>query len=197
MTFDELTAVAHDKEAFSNFFLCYRAAQVGVEPAGQDALPMRQLASVMPNITLLECDSPGQIIYRIAGDSIVERLGFNPTGSNFLDLLHADQRPASIDGHQTMIDQPCGCYLVYESEFENGSRAVLETVTLPMRKTKDAETKLFFSLHSHHSTTSLGETTTDTALVVNWRRMEYADIGCGVPADKPELPSSANQAAMV
>lgn len=195
MLFDELTAVALDKEGFSHFFSCYRAAQTDAAPASQDALPMRQLAKIMPNVTLLEWDTPDQIIYRIAGDAIVERLGFNPTGMNFLDLLHADQRPTSIDGHQIMKAHPCGCYLVYESEFGNGSRAVLETITLPMRRTEGAATNLFFSFHSHHSTTSVAASTTDTALVVNWRRMEHADIGRGVPAEKPLLPSSVGEAA--
>ncbi len=195
MTFDELTAAAHDREGFTHFFSCYRAAQIGAVPASQDALPMRQLAKIMAHVTLLEWVAPDQITYRIAGEAIVDRLGFNPTGTNFLDLLHADQRHSSVDGHKTMMAHPCGCYLVYESEFENGSRAVLETITLPMRKTADVEAKLFFSFHSHHSTTSVAESNTDTALVVNWRRMEYADIGCGVPAERPLIPSSVSDMA--
>jgi len=194
MTFDELTAAAHDNEGFSHFFSCYRAAQTDGAPARQDALPMRQLAKIMPHVTLLEWVAPDQITYRIAGDAIVERLGFNPTGTNFLDLLHAGQRSGSVEGHKTMMSHPCGCYLVYESEFENGSRAVLETVTLPMRKTDNAEAKLFFSFHSHHSTTNVVAGTTDTALVVNWRRIEHADIGCGVPAEQPMLLSFASEA---
>lgn len=195
MTFDELTAAAHDKEGFSRFFSCYRAAQAGAVPASQEALPMRQLAKIMTHVTLLEWVAPDQITYRIAGDAIIERLGFNPTGTNFLDLLHADQRTTSIEGHQTMMAHPCGCYLLYENEFENGSRAVLETITLPMRKTADAEAKFFFSFHAHHSTTGVAEDITDTALVVNWRRVEHADIGCGVPAGKALLPSSVSEAA--
>eukprot|EP00435_Cladocopium_sp_Y103_P076641 s1_g380.t1 len=192
MTLDELMAVAHDREGFELFFACYRAAQTGRLPANRDALPMRQLARIMPYVTLLEWETPDQIPYRIAGDAIVDRLGFNPTGHNFLDLLHEDQRESSIEGHQTMMAHPCGCYLVYESEFENGSRVVLETITLPMCKTAGAEPKLFFSYHSHRSTTSFAEINSGTALVVNWRRMEHADIGCGEPAEKPELPSSVS-----
>ncbi len=155
---------------------------------------MRELARVMSHVTLLEWDAPDQITYRIAGDAIVDRLGFNPTGVNFLDLLHADQRASSIDGHRLMMTHPCGCYLVYENEFENGSRAILETITLPMRKTPDAAPNLFFSYHSHRSTTGFAAANAGTALVVNWRRMEHADIGCGEPAEKPLLPSPVSDA---
>ncbi len=193
MKLDELIEIAHDREGLRRFFDCYRAAQSGPGPACQNALPMRELAGLMAQITLVEQKSPDQIIYRIAGDTIIERLGFNPTGMNFLDLLHPDQREGSMEGHQLMLSHPCGCYLVYENELENGNRMLSETVTLPMRKNEDAEAKLFFSYHSTHKPTGIISTKGETALVVNWHRMEHADIGCGEPATKPSPPASKRE----
>ncbi len=190
MTLDEIAEIALDREGFERFFSCYRAAQTGAAPAAQSALPMRQLAKLMPHITLLEWRAPEEIIFKLAGDSIVERLGFNPAGANFLDLLHPDQRAGSVEGHQIMLAHQCGCYLLYESEFESGACATLETITLPMRKTDSDDPKLFISFHSHQSTSSFSENREGTALVSDWRWVEHADVGCGEPA---ELPLIARQ----
>jgi len=193
MTLEDLLDIAHDRDGFRLFFDCYRAAQNGAPLAHQDALPMRQLAKIMSHLTLLEQESPEQLIYRIAGDTVIERLQFNPTGTNFLDLLPSDQRDEAVAGHQTMLTHPCGFYMVYESEFENGSRAIIETITLPLRKTAGAEPKLFLSYHAHHSTTGIAEINSGTVLAINRLKTEYADIGCGEP-DEKLLNSSSNTA---
>ncbi len=190
MTLDEIAEIALDREGFDLFFSCYRAAQTGPTPASQNALPMRQLTKAMPHVTLLEWRAPEEIIFKLAGDSVIERLGFNPAGSNFLDLLHPDQRADSVEGHQIMLAHQCGCYLLYESEFESGARATVETITLPMRKTDGDDAKLLISFHSHQTTSSFGEHRDGTALVSDWRRVEHADIGCGEP---PDLPLIARQ----
>lgn len=192
MTLDEIAEIALDREGVDLFFSCYRAAQTGPTPASQNALPMRQLAKLMPHVTLLEWEAADQITYRIAGDAIIDRLGFNPAGANFLDLLHPDQRADSIEGHQVLLAHQCGCYLLYESKFESGARATVETITLPMRKTDSDDPKLFISFHSHQSTSTISESRDGTALVSDWRRVEHADIGCGEPA---ELPLIARQSS--
>jgi len=87
VTPDQLLKIAHDKNGLRLFLDCYGAAQRDICPAHQDALPMRQLAKLMSQVTLLEQESPEEIIYKIAGDAVIDRLGFKPTGTNFLDLL--------------------------------------------------------------------------------------------------------------
>jgi len=93
-----------------------------------------------------------------------------------------------------MLEHPCGFYLVYESDFENGSRVTLETITLPMCKTAGTDPNLFFSYHAHYSTAGIGEPNSGTVLAMKRLRSEYADIGRGEP-DEKLMNSSSNAEA--
>lgn len=193
MTFDELIAGSRAPNKLRKFIECYKTAQADRPLALQTDLPMRDLAPLLANITLLEAESRSQIIYRVAGQNIIEKLNFNPTGRNFLDFLAPPVREASILGHELMQQHPCGYYMVYENVFESGHREVMETLTLPLRKSIDDESNLFASCHIDHQLSGFSEQKGDTAMIVNWETSVFIDIGNGKPDS--DLMSDASHLA--
>jgi len=98
MTFDEIISTSKTPKPFEQFINCYQTAQEGSDTALHSALPMRMMAPLMANIILFEVENRDQITYRLAGEEVKDRLGFNPTGKNFLDLIKPDIREASAVG---------------------------------------------------------------------------------------------------
>lgn len=181
MTFDELFAASRAPVKFENLIDCYLSAQKDNRVGVQSALPMREFAPLMANVTLMERESADQVTYRIAGENIANRLGFNPMGSNFLDLLAVDIRRSACATHEKIFSHPCGHYLVYENEYETGRRMISESLMLPMKKKRDAEVNLLLGYHSHHQSTGVLAPTNKTSLVVHHSTNEFVDIGFGIP----------------
>ena len=181
MTFDELFAASRAPKQFKKLADSYTSAQghncVGI----QSALPMRKFAPLMANVTLMERENTDQVTYRIAGENIINRLGFNPVGNNFLDLLSSEIRANARIANEKILTHPCGHYLVYENEYETGQRMVSESLMLPMKKESDTETNLLLGYHFHHQATGILAPQNQTSLVVHHSTSEFVDIGSGIP----------------
>lgn len=181
MTFDEVVAQSLAPETLQSVFNAYQQAQNGGDVAAQDQLPMRTMAPLLPNVTLMEHVDDDTIIYRIAGEAIVERLGFNPTGQNFLDLIAPSVRAETALTNKTGLDERCGHYAIYENQYESGRRMISESLMLPMRKTAGGRVAFIFGYHVHHKATDIGVLGARTALGVRWIIADFVDIGFGVP----------------
>ncbi len=181
MTFDEVVTQSLAPDTLRALIDGYQQAQSENDVASQDRLPMRAMASMLPNITLMERVDNDTIIYRIAGENIVGRLGFNPTGSNFLDLIEPSVRAETALTNKLGLDERCGHYAVYENQYESGRKMMSESLMLPMRKSQDEPVNLIFGYHVHHQATDMGLLGARTALGVRWVIADYVDIGFGVP----------------
>ncbi|MCE7997802.1 MAG: hypothetical protein HEP70_02970 [Rhodobiaceae bacterium] len=181
MTFDEVVAQSLAPETLKGLIDGYRQAQSPNDVASQDKLPMRTMASMLPNITVMERVDNDTIVYRITGENIVARLGFNPTGKNFLDLIDPSVRAETALTNKLGLEERCGHYAIYENQYESGRIMMSESLMLPMRKTKDGDIAFIFGYHVHHQATDIGLLGARTALGVRWVLAEYVDIGFGIP----------------
>jgi hypothetical protein len=181
VNFDELIAASRAPKKLGKLVNCYRCSQADDFVGVQSALPMRDFAPLMANVTLMERKTAGEVVYRIAGENIVNRLGFNPTGSNFIDLLSADMRKQAATTHDALFAHPCGHYIVYENRYENGRCMISESIMLPMRRSEKSAAVLLLGFHIHHQATGIVAPQKDTALITNIELSEFVDIGSGVP----------------
>jgi len=181
MTLDELNKISRDHESFRKFLTCYQHAQ-GADRIGiQSSLPMRDLAILMPNIVLMQAEQRNKIYYRIVGEKIISRLGFNPTGLNLIDILEPRFSNELPEINQMMMEHPCGYYSVYENEYDSGARMITESLALPMRKTPEDKVNCAFALHIHHETTSIHPSKGETTLVTRLKAGALIDLGAGIP----------------
>ncbi len=190
MTFDEVVAQSLAPETLQSVFNAYQQAQNGNSIAAQDLLPMRAMAPLLPNVTLMERIDEDSIVYRIAGEAIVARLGFNPTGHNFLDLIAPSVRQETALTNKAGLEERCGHYAVYENEYESGRRMMSESLMLPMSKTSGSTVNLIFGYHIHHQGTDSYGLGARTSLGVRWVVADFVDIGFGVPRATSEAEQS-------
>ncbi len=182
MTLDDLIAYSTAPKVVEVLVSAYRTSQKDGSVGRRDLLPMRPLAPLLANITMTEHVSREEIIFRIAGENIVERLGFSPTGRNALDLIAPEKRDEAIALHGVIREQPCGSYVVYESVFQSGRRAKSESITFPLTKDAQDNTLFYFSFHLHHEATGFSPTGESTALGLSEIQSDLIDIGFGAPA---------------
>ncbi len=192
MTFDELIARSSAPEKVGAFVSAYRASQIDGAVGRRDLLSMRSLAPMLANITMTEYVDDTTILFRIAGENITDRLGFNPAGRNTLDLIAQEKRAEAIALHHAIIHHPCGSYVVYESVFQSGRRAKNESITFPLRKDANNNTLFFFSYHLHHEATGFAEVGEATALGLSEIQTELIDIGFGLPESAHPLEVLGN-----
>jgi len=181
MTFDEVVAQSLAPETLQSVFNAYQQAQTGSDVAAQDQLPMRLMAPLLPNIALLEYVDQDSIIYRIAGENVAARFGFNPAGTNFLDFLDASIRAEISHIYELSLEQRCGLYAVYESQYESGFKMMSESLMLPIRKSLHGEIAFFLGYHVHHQTTDVDIPGIRTVVGTRWVIVDYVDIGFGIP----------------
>ncbi len=182
LTFDEVVAASAAPKKFEQLIACYNAARSEDDVALQSALPMRLFAPLMANITLMERVSHDLMIYRIAGENIIARLGYNPTGNNFFELLPTSRREATKQMYQHILQHPCGHYTVYENEYRSGRRMMSESLMLPIRKDENSKATFVLGYHAHHQGTDVFRPEGKTTLAVAIKTSELVDIGSSVPA---------------
>lgn len=181
MTFDELITLSSAPDKVGAFVSAFRASQTDSSIGRRDLLPMRSLAPMLANITMTEYVDNDTIIFRIAGENITERLGFNPAGRNTLDLIAREKRDEAVALHDVIINHPCGSYVVYESVFQSGRQAKSESITFPLRKDAHTNSFFFLSYHLHHEVTGVADAGESTALGLSEIQTELVDIGFGAP----------------
>jgi hypothetical protein len=181
MTFDELITLSSAPDKVGAFVSAYRASQTGGSIGQRNLLPMRVLAPMLANITMTEYVDNDTIVFRIAGENIKDRLGFNPAGCNTLDLIAQEKRDEAVALHDVIINHPCGSYVVYESVFQSGRRAKSESITFPLRKDAHTNSFFFLSYHLHHEVTGVAVAGEPTALGLSEIQTELVDIGFGAP----------------
>lgn len=183
MTFDDVIAASQAPERLSRFIECFNVAQASDGIGVQSALPLRDFARFMPDITLLEMVEEKRLLYRLAGENVLEKLGRDLVGRDFLDIIPSAMRDQSINGHIEMRSRPCGYFMIYENEYLGGQRALAETLTLPLRKTPDGERNFFLGFHIQNELTSVELYPSQPALIVGHALNSYVDIGYGTPEE--------------
>jgi len=121
------------------------------------------------------------MIYRITGENVIERMGYNITGDNAFDVLSTSIREASKQMYQCILQHPCGNYIVYENGYKSGRRMISESLLLPIRKNPDGDPTFVLAYHAHHQGTDIYHPVSEITLGVAILTNEFVDIGSGLP----------------
>lgn len=181
MTLDELFDISNDPKALRAFFDCYQISRAENGIGIQADLPMRSFAPLMANIVLMEAVTPTEIFYRIVGQNVIDRMGFNPSGLNLMDLMAPAFAAHLPKLYQIIMNHPCGYYAVYENEYGSGRTMITETLVLPMRKTATDPANMTLALHCHVGVTGTSQSHGETTLATRLERGALIDIGLGIP----------------
>ena len=149
----------------------------GFVPDRKDFNPAA-IYSLMPSVSLLEIMSPERVEIRLLGTDLVDRIGIEVTGGNYLESFEPALRPAYLNILNTQITFPCGRRTVLKTREESGILSRVEVLSLPL--THDAVGNPLI-LSCFEPTESIGYEHGGRE-VKNFDDIQWIDIGAGVPA---------------
>lgn len=135
-----------------------------------------QIAALMPAITILEVVSDDLILQRLTGTAVCRALGFDPTGTNALDLMQPQIRPDYLKLIKHQISTPCGRWNLIRSRRENLIERV-EVVALPMRHAPTGH----WMIISYFATLETLSYDPGPYEILGYENTSWIDIGAGVP----------------
>ena len=153
-----------------------RLPKVNFVPDRKDFDPVA-IHRLMPFISILEVMLPDRVEMRLIGTDLVQRIGHDPTGQNYLDFFELDARAKYLDIITTQINHPCGRRSTLRTREKNDILSSVEVLALPMSHVRSGHPLL---VSCFAKTQSVGFDPGEWEV----QRLEdivWIDIGAGVP----------------
>ncbi|MFZ3035586.1 MAG: PAS domain-containing protein [Parvibaculum sp.] len=132
---------------------------------------------LMPFVSILEVVSPDRVEMRLIGTDLVQRMGYDPTGQNYLDSFEPEVRAQYLDILNTQIDHPCGRRSTLRTREKSGILSSVEVLALPMSHARSGHPLL---VSCFANTQSIGFNPGERE-VQGLDDIIWIDIGAGVP----------------
>jgi len=147
----------------------------------RSALNPGEVLHLLPNMIVHDMSAPPAVKFRLAGTVIVERYGFNPTGTDFLDLLEESTRERNSALLHAAARHPFGVLSTLQARYGNGLLADVETLSLPFSDGPDAAPQLV-TVSVRISDRSRLDDDPGSPNRVAAASVELVDLGAGVPS---------------
>ncbi len=135
---------------------------------------------LLKNISIFSFLNRTKIHYHFAGTSLTERMGFDPTGENVIEMISPDNREFVSGLFEAIINQPVGLLVEYENVYQRGKRTVVESLYLPLGKTEGTSPRIL-TTHLQRETIAYEETQPSNSIATEITKVVWIDIGAGVP----------------
>ncbi|MCR9256181.1 MAG: hypothetical protein NXI16_08810 [Alphaproteobacteria bacterium] len=167
----------------------YRRMLAAAHPSLPDrhALDLGDFIDAVPHLALCAIHMPDQCVYRIVGEELKARIGFNPTGQNYYDLVPVERRPFAQRSMNMVIETSCGFVAEIEQTYSDDRTKAIEAVALPLGgRAGDADGYILFA-DQEVRTGRPRETEERVLLGANVVRRDLIDLGFGVDESFEDL----------
>jgi hypothetical protein len=117
--------------AFAAGYLALRADSRAAVPA-KNGLELARFAKAIPHFALVAVTFGEHCVYRLAGEALQERIGFNPTGRNYYDFVPEERRARAARAMEMVVARRCGFRALVEQTYDNGTARRIESLGLPL-----------------------------------------------------------------
>jgi hypothetical protein len=158
------------------------AANAGAIP-GKGELDIAQFVAAVPHLALCAITKPDLCLYRIAGEELKARMGFNPTGRNYYDFVPAERRAYAAEAMHMVIDTPCAFRAEIRQSYSTGQTLVIEATGFPLATREAGIDGLI--IFADQAMESAADLTFDPHRLVgaNVEQRDLIDLGAGVRTD--------------
>ncbi|MGK2740643.1 PAS domain-containing protein [Tepidicaulis sp. LMO-SS28] len=154
-------------------------------PSAADFDPMK-IARLLPDVSVFERRSRHEVVYRLAGTAIGERMGHDPTGENVLELSAPERRSFLVDLFTEMTTRPVAAFVRYENIYASGRRATVQSLLLPLglksEETGNVAAPRILSIHTMGPAKAYAPAQAKTTVGSTVEEIAWIDIGAGTPA---------------
>ena len=136
--------------------------------------------NILPHILMHDLGIPGRSILRLVGTGIVDRMGFDPTGKDYVEFVSEDRKESAYQELFKTASFPCGMKVIIEGRYESGQIHVSESLGYPLIADNDDRPLMVFvddvieKIEWHQKADKQVE-------YYKVRQRDYIDIGFGIP----------------
>lgn len=136
--------------------------------------------SWLADMTILSVNSPTEILHRLVGTGIAERLGYDATGKNLLDFIDASYRQQCARDMHEVAWRPCGWQARYLTHYPSGRVANVQSIYLPL-KGPAGQAPRIVSIHTPEDPQRYARSSAEPSFASEIAKMVWIDLGFGVP----------------
>lgn len=167
-------------------YLSMLDAANGVIPSKND-LDLQIFARVIPHLALVAISKPDKCLYRIAGERLKERVGFNLAGRNYYDFVPPERRQIAARAMHMAIDTPCAFRAEIQQSYTDGAAILIEATGFPL-KSEEAGVDGFLLFADQAMEVSDSYVQPHPQLIgANVLRRDLIDLGHGIDQDFEDL----------
>lgn len=167
------------EEPFASLWAYWCEARGGGLLPDSSDIDFTRLASVLPDVSVLEVFSPEEVRYRLVGSDIVARFGGELTGVNLLDLFSENSRRLLSQSLVEMVTRPCAGFCQTSIAYRSGRMVKVEILCTPL-KTADASLGRTFMVQRIESLQKPVANDSVAIMGAEAFSMQFIDIGEGV-----------------
>lgn len=156
----------------------------------QQGMPVRSaidpsgMRPCLPHMAIMDCDTPAQPRYRLAGESYIQLLGTNPTGKAYLDFVPPARHATAAEAYVACMTYRCGMLTELVTTGRFGQEVICEVVNLPACDDVDPTRPrfLYVTLVPQGDNGWQSSRDTEFSKYREVRKRAFIDLGFGTPA---------------
>lgn len=117
--------------AYAQGYLALREQAGGALPS-KTGLDMGRMVKAIPHFALVAVTFGDGCVYRLTGEALQERIGFNPVGRNYYDFVPEPRRAYAARAMEMAVRLPCGFRALVQQNYDDGATRTVETLGLPL-----------------------------------------------------------------
>jgi hypothetical protein len=151
------------------------------------SLDLAPIARMLADAALAAIESPERCIYRLVGENLKNRIGFDPTGLNYYDLVPAIRRDYAMRAMNMVIAKPMGFRADIAQVYSSGEALTIESLGMPLVSHEPGVEGFILFADEAVSRWDRRMAEGTRLLGANVVRRDLVDIGFGVDADFRDL----------
>ena len=154
----------------------------------KESFPSWMLKGDLANVILYDLVDRQDLVFRVVGEAIKKRFGFNPDGRSYLEFVAPERRESALRAFRLCADTPCAMHVLVKQGFANGGHANCEVLGVPLAEKEDDRDGRFLLFVNRiiESSDAPAQDLRDLKVAEILSR-RFVDIGFGCPAGFHDL----------
>lgn len=162
-------------------------AAAGNAVPAKSAFDLYELRKTLPDAVLCAITVPDRCVYRVAGERLKARLGFNPTGQDYYQFVPEIRRRYARWAMNMVVATPCGFRAEIEQSYSSGEVALIEVAAVPLLSDEPGVDGFILFADCALTRWQRYDNTSVTLQDANVVRRDLIDLGFGVDTDFRDL----------
>ena len=137
----------------------------------------------LANVILYDLVDREDLVYRLVGEAIKKRFGYNPDGRSYLEFVQPERRQSALRAFCLCADTPCAMHVLVRQGFLKDGYADCEVLGVPLAdKEGDREGRFLLFVNRILESHNAPARDLRDLQVADIHSRRFVDIGFGCPS---------------